>query len=65
MNMNMYEYIKTMSLEEMKAFIFWVYMNGNKDGNDGLCDDMSGYFGGYLLKLPASDVLASMGADQT
>ena len=57
--MNMYERVKEMTLEEMKAFVYWVYTNGNNDGKDGLQDDESGYFGGYVLELPAEDVLAA------
>lgn len=57
--MNMYERVKEMTLEEMKAFVYWVYMNGNHDGQDGLQDCPAGYFGGYVLELPAEDVLAA------
>lgn len=47
----MYERIKRMSENEMEAFIYWVYMNGNKDGFKGYCDSPSkcSYFGGYML----------------
>lgn len=54
-----YERVKRMTLEEMKAFVYWVYTNGNNDGKDGLQDDESGYFGGYMLELPAEDVIAT------
>jgi len=36
--MNMYDRIKFMTQDEMREFIYWVYMNGNQDGQMQLCD---------------------------
>lgn len=58
MSQTMYERVKEMTLEEMKAFVYWVYRNGVLDGEMLSWDDESGYFGGYVLELPAEDVLA-------
>lgn len=56
--MNMYEHIKNMSVEEMQKFIYWVYMNGNADGKDNLCDTYSNsYFGGAMLDMDVDDVM--------
>lgn len=55
--MNLFEKVKTMSLDEMKTFMYWVYLCGNKDGAEDLQDSPSGYFGGYFLELDADDVI--------
>lgn len=56
--MNMYERIKIMTQDEMREFIYWVYMNGNKDGSMNLCDSPSdSYFGGKLLEYNAQGVM--------
>lgn len=55
--MTLYERIKDMTLEEMKNFIYWVYLCGNKDGAEGLQDCPSGYFGGYVLTLDAEKAI--------
>ena len=61
--MTMYERIKDMSMEEMKQFIYWVYQCGNKDGFDGCEDSPSGYFGGYVLTLPVTEVMPNDNTD--
>lgn len=55
----MYERIKRMTMYEMKEFIYWVYMNGNKDGEEYQCDSggFTSYFGGYMLNKLASEVM--------
>lgn len=57
--MTMYERIKCMTEDEMKQFIYWVYMNGNKDGELGYCDSEAGYFGsnGYILNQLVHNVM--------
>lgn len=62
MEQTMYERIKVMTMEEMKAFVYWVYRNDVIDGEMLSWDDESGYFGGYFLTLDAEDVIASMGS---
>ena len=59
----MYERIKNMSLEEMKDFIYWVYKCGNEDGFNGGSDTESGYFGGYMLGLPVTEVMKNNSTD--
>lgn len=53
----MYERIKRMTPEEMKHFVYWVYMMGNEDGYHQCCDSSSGYFGGYMLTLNRDEVM--------
>ena len=55
----MYERIKRMSASEMESFVYWVYMNGNKDGKDGYCDSpgKSSFFGGYMLTKEAESIM--------
>lgn len=53
----MYERIKRMTKDEMRNFVYWVYMNGNKDGEVYCCDSEAGYFGGYMLTKPVSEVM--------
>lgn len=55
--MTLYERIKKMSFEEMKAFMYWVYLSRNKDGAEDLQDSPNGYFGGNFLTLDAKDVI--------
>lgn len=56
--MNMYERIKSMTQDEMREFIYWVYMNGNKDGEMNLCDSpVCSYFGGAMLNYDVSEVM--------
>lgn len=56
--MKMYERIKNMTKEQMSDFIYWVYMNGNADEKDNLCDTYgNSYFGGALLDMDADDVM--------
>ena len=56
---SMYERVKRMTLDEMRHFVYWVYMNGNKDGEDGLCDScgFGSYFGGHMLTKDAVEVM--------
>ena len=56
--MNMHERIKNMTHDEMREFIYWVYMNGNEDGKQNLCDSpVSSYFGGAMLQYNVSEVM--------
>lgn len=50
MKSNNYERIKNMSFEEMKEFIYWIYLNGVLDGEDGCFDSPAGYFGGAMMR---------------
>ena len=50
MKSNNYERIKNMSFEEMKEFIYWVYLNGALDGEKGCVDSPDGYFGGAMMR---------------
>lgn len=59
----MYERIKRMTEEEMRQFIYWVYLNGNRDGWTECCDSESSYFGGYMLTLPANEVIPNGDVD--
>lgn len=55
---SMYERIKRMNKEEMQDFIYWVYMNGNADGKDNLCDTYgNSYFGGAMLDKDMAEVM--------
>jgi hypothetical protein len=49
--MTFYDKIKTMNKDEMRDFIYWVYMMGNYDGkaDPSCCDSVLGYFGGGML----------------
>lgn len=64
-DLTMYERIKSMTKEEMSQFIYWVYMNGNRDGKTGYCDDLSAFFGsrGFLLNLRAYNVMPNNTTD--
>jgi hypothetical protein len=55
----MYERIKRMTMDEMREFIYWVYLNGNEDGEVGCCDSSGygSYFGGYMLTIDAVEVM--------
>lgn len=55
----MYDRIKRMTLGEMKEFVYWVYMNGNKDGEENICDSggFETYFGGFVLTIPANELM--------
>ena len=54
----MYERIQRMSKEEMRDFIYWVYMNGLADAKDGLWDfGDDSYFGGAWMDMDATDVM--------
>lgn len=54
---NMYERIKRMTEDEMRCFIYWVYLMGNEDGYAQCCDSEGGYFGGYMLTLDREEVM--------
>lgn len=53
----MYERIKRMTAEEMRQFVYWVYLCGNRDGENGLEDSPSAYFGGHMLTMNAKQVM--------
>lgn len=53
----MYERIKKMTEEEMRAFVYWVYLCGNRDGEKRLQDSPRGYFGGHMLTMDAKQVM--------
>ena len=55
----MYDRIKRMNLYEMKDFVYWVYMNGNKDGEEKVCDSNGfySYFGGGMLTKNVDEVM--------
>ena len=54
----MYYRIKRMTPEEMREFIYWVYMNGNEDGQKHLQDSPErSYFGGAMLLKDAKDIM--------
>ena len=57
--MNMYERIKTMTMEEMRNFVYWIYLCGTRDGRDCLEDNFhkSCYFGGAMLIEEASSLM--------
>ena len=60
----MYDRIKRMSEEEMKKFIYLVYLCGNRDGLDMYCDSPEcSYFGGYMLTLDATEVMPNNSID--
>lgn len=59
----MYDRIKRMNEDEMRNFIYWVYLNGNKDGEMGYCDSDAGYFGRYMLTNYASDIMPNDAVD--
>lgn len=51
-----YDRIKEFSCEEMRDFIYWIYMMGQADCERGLQDDESGYFGGAILNYDANNI---------
>ncbi len=53
----MYNRIKNMSMEEMKCFVYWVYLMGNEDGWNQCCDSEGGYFGGHMITLDREEVM--------
>ena len=53
----MYERIKRMTPEEMRQFVYWVYLCGNRDGQKNLEDSPGSYFGGYMLNMNAKQVM--------
>ena len=57
MHETMYERIKRMTPEEMRHFVYWVYLCGNRDGEKGLEDSPGSYFGGHMLTLSAKQVM--------
>ena len=60
----MYDRIKRMSKEEMKKFIYLVYLCGNRDGIDMYCDSPEcSYFGGYMLTLNVTEVMPNNSVD--
>lgn len=61
--MTMYERIKNMTMEEMRHFVYWVYMNENEDGKECFCDvfieedENCSYFGSSMLNLPVRRIM--------
>ena len=53
----MYERIKRMSIDEMKDFVYWVYLMGNEDGWNQHCDSDGGYFGGHILTIDKTEIM--------
>lgn len=53
----MYERIKRMNLDELRAFVYWVYLMGNEDGWNQCCDSEGGYFGGHMISLDREEVM--------
>ena len=53
----MYARIKRMTPEEMKEFIYWVYLNGNEDGKTNSCDSPGSYFAEAMLTKSATEVM--------
>ena len=63
-HMSMYERVKNMTQDEMNQFVYWIYMCGNKDGQDGCCDSPSNsFFGGHMLTLPANELMPNDNTD--
>lgn len=63
MEETMFERIKQMTNEETKEFVYWVYMCGNEDGRQGLCDSESGFFSGYVLNKQANELMPNDSTD--
>lgn len=59
----MYERIKKMDLNEMKEFVYWVYLMGNEDGWNQCCDSEGSYFGGHMLTLDREEVMPNDNID--
>lgn len=55
----MYERIKNMTEEEMKEFIYMVYLAGNNDGKNNMCDSPSGYFGEAMLNMDTKELMSN------
>ena len=56
----MYERIKRMSEKEMGEFLYAIYLFGNKDGSEMLCDSPeSSYFKNNLINAKANNLMPS------
>lgn len=55
----MYERIKRMTKDEMRCFVYWVYLMGNEDGYAQCCDSERGYFGSHMLTIDREEVMPS------
>lgn len=54
----MYERVKRMSEEEMREFVYFVYLCGNRDAKDNYCDTKgNSYFGGKMLTKATKEVM--------
>lgn len=54
----MYDRVKNMTLDEMKCFVYWVYLMGNEDGRNCREDSPeTSYFGGHMLDLDREEVM--------
>ena len=61
----MYERIKRMTESEMKEFVYAVYLCGNYDGKENLCDSPTGsYFGDHMLTLNARELMPNDSVDE-
>ena len=59
----MYDRIKEMTQEELREFIYWVYLMGNKDGGNGVADCDLGFFGGAILDYAVDKLMPNGIAD--
>ena len=54
----MHERIKRMTEEEMREFVYFVYLCGNRDARDYYCDSKrNSYFGGNMLTKSVTEVM--------
>ena len=57
--MTMSERVKAMSPEELRQFVYWVYLCGNRDGRKYLEDSPGNwsFFGGAMLSMDSAEVM--------
>lgn len=56
--MTMHERVKRMSPEELRQFVYWVYLCGNRDGRQYMEDSpVVSYFGGVMLNMDSTEVM--------
>lgn len=53
----MYDRVKRMTPEEMRQFVYWVYLCGNRDGAKGIEERPGRYFDGHMLNMNAKQVM--------
>ena len=51
-----YDKLKNLTFEEMRSFVYWVYMNGVLDGSHDRADSWGGFFGGEFLEKEANNL---------